>query len=242
MQKISLFKKNILKYIDYKKISKSEFYRITGITRGVLDHETGLSEDNVTKFIVSFPEVNKEWLLTGKGEMLNIVREFEPKVSFEKVDSKKAKEYGFGGIPMFMAHPEQSQKGIPMLPYEALAGFGNDMEGVNFDIITERYHIPVFDSTNIDFMLKVHGDSMYPTFSNGDVVACTFIKELHFIQWQKIYVIDTSSQGIILKRLNPSKEEEHVLCVSDNENYPPFDMPRRVIRNIALVIGVIRFV
>ncbi len=69
MKNISQVKKRILQIIDLKGISKSEFYRKTSITRGVLDHETGLSEDNITKFIASYPDINIIWLLTGRGEI-----------------------------------------------------------------------------------------------------------------------------------------------------------------------------
>ena len=70
MQEKSQIKQNILLYIDFIGISKYDFYRRTGITRGVLDQPTGISEDNIAKFIAYFNEVNIEWLITGKGNML----------------------------------------------------------------------------------------------------------------------------------------------------------------------------
>jgi len=70
LNKESTFKRNILQFIDYKGISKYDFYKKTSITRGVLDSDSGLSEDNATKFLVYFTEINPIWFLTGKGEML----------------------------------------------------------------------------------------------------------------------------------------------------------------------------
>lgn len=69
-QNKSLIKQNILQYLVFKGISKYEFYKKTGIARGTLDNNSGLSEDGIAKFIVYFPEVNVKWLLTGKGDML----------------------------------------------------------------------------------------------------------------------------------------------------------------------------
>jgi len=69
-QKKSLIKQNILYFIDYKNISKYEFYKKTGITRGVLDQNTGISEENITRFLAYFSEINPEWLITGKKPML----------------------------------------------------------------------------------------------------------------------------------------------------------------------------
>ena len=70
MQEKSPIKKNILQYIEYKGISKYKFYQETGITRGVLDQNNGMSEENTARFIAQYPEVSTDWLLTGKGSML----------------------------------------------------------------------------------------------------------------------------------------------------------------------------
>lgn len=68
--KKSQIKQNILQFIEYKGITRYKFYQITGITRGVLDQNNGMNEDNITRFLDSFPEINANWLLTGKGSML----------------------------------------------------------------------------------------------------------------------------------------------------------------------------
>jgi hypothetical protein len=71
MQEKSLIKRNILKYLDYKGLSRYQFYKITGITRGILDQNNGMSEENTAKFLAVFKEVSVEWLITNKGQMLN---------------------------------------------------------------------------------------------------------------------------------------------------------------------------
>ena len=70
MSKKSLIKRNILQYIDYKRITKYKFYQLTGITRGFLDSSSGSSEETIAKFIAYFKDVNISWLLTGEGNML----------------------------------------------------------------------------------------------------------------------------------------------------------------------------
>lgn len=69
MQEISPIKNRILQYLEYKGVSKYKFYVESRITRGVLDKDSGISEDNIAKFIAYEPNINLEWLLTGKGEM-----------------------------------------------------------------------------------------------------------------------------------------------------------------------------
>ena len=70
MKNISIQKSRILQFIDYKGISKNKFYIETGISNGVLDKKSGLSMETVEKFYSTYPEINLEWLLTGKGSML----------------------------------------------------------------------------------------------------------------------------------------------------------------------------
>lgn len=69
MQEKSLIKKNILQFLEIKGITKYNFYQKTGITRGILDQNNGMSEENTTKFLVCFPEINAEWLILGIGDM-----------------------------------------------------------------------------------------------------------------------------------------------------------------------------
>lgn len=70
MQEKSIIKQNILTYLRYKGLTLYKFYKDTGITRGVLTQNNGMSEDNTTRFLDYFAEVSPEWLLTGKGPML----------------------------------------------------------------------------------------------------------------------------------------------------------------------------
>jgi phage repressor protein C with HTH and peptisase S24 domain len=214
MQENSLIKQNILKYLEVKGITQYKFHKDTGITRGVLAQNNGISESNTLRFLDYYNEVSPEWLLTGKGSML------------KEVPTVKA---------------VASENGLPLLPYEAFAGIGDaDVAGVDFRTIEERYVVPLFDGIQIDFMLSVRGSSMYPKYNSGDVVACRLVKDLLFIQWNKVYVLDTHTQGVVMKRLKKSEAQDHVICKSDNPSYDPFELPRSEIRNIALVVGVIR--
>lgn len=69
-QEKSPIKQRILQYVDYKGISKYKFYKESGITRGVLDQNTGISEDTLIKFLDYAREISYKWILFGVGEML----------------------------------------------------------------------------------------------------------------------------------------------------------------------------
>ena len=69
MQEKSLIKKNILTFLDHIGMSKYEFYKLTGITRGILDQNNGMSEENTARFIAAFPNVSLDWLWLNRGNM-----------------------------------------------------------------------------------------------------------------------------------------------------------------------------
>ena len=76
-QNFSSIKQRILQHIDFQRISKREFYKITGMANGLLDKKTGLTEDNIEKYISSYPEINHSWLLTGQGSMFRYQNPFQ---------------------------------------------------------------------------------------------------------------------------------------------------------------------
>ena len=67
--KKSIVKQNILQIIEIKGFTKYEFYKKTRITRGVLDQNNGMSEDNIARFLAYFTDIDANWLLTGEGSM-----------------------------------------------------------------------------------------------------------------------------------------------------------------------------
>lgn len=161
--------------------------------------------------------INPDWLLTGEGSMLR---------TDEKTDNTPIAH-----------HTEDPNEGIPLLPVDAMAGaFTGEQQVLEYEC--ERYVVPAFKGA--DFLIPVKGVSMHPRFSSGDIVACKRLSmENVFFQWNKVYVIDTD-QGPLIKRLKPGSDKEHVLVVSDNTAYDPFELAISNIYHLALVIGVIR--
>ena len=196
----------------------SEMARKTGVLQPTLNNivanrKSKPSADNLTKIANSIESLNSEWLLTGEGEMLRTATD----------DSAADK-----------------QKALPLIPFEALAGYlSTDNEGVMVEDC-ERYVIPEFDRRGAEFIIRVSGSSMYPKYSNGDLLGCKKIEDILFFQWGKIYVLDTS-QGALVKRVYEHENKDFVMLVSDNKDvYPPFPIPKSDIRSLSIVVGVIR--
>lgn len=195
--------------------------RCIGASKGVLSRAINNGTDIQSKWISilveNYPQYSPAWLLTGEGNMLR---------------AKSEKEN------IATAHPSDSpMEGIPLIPISAMAGaFTGEQTVLEYEC--ERFVVPTFKGA--EFLISVKGSSMYPKYNSGDIVACKRLPmDDIFFQWNKVYVLDTD-QGPLIKRVKPGSDKEHVLIVSDNERYEPFELPLNRIYHVALVIGVIR--
>ena len=136
-----------------------------------------------------------------------------------------------------VATHSDSQEGIPLIPLSAMAGaFTGEQTVLEYEC--ERYVVPAFRGA--DFLIHVKGNSMIPTYASGDIIACQRVPMSGiFFQWNKPYVLDTV-QGPLIKRLKPGSDQQHVLLVSDNKDYDPFELSYDEINAVAMVIGLIR--
>ena len=227
MDKISPIKERILQFIENQYIKKIDFCEATGISYANLKGKSLFSEiggDKIAEILSIYPDINPEWLVTGNGSMLR-----------DKSDAP---------VSSASANAVKAQKGtspaIPLVGLSAIAGFGSGNFSISEQDVKDYYVIPKFKYNRVDFMIEVSGSSMYPKYNSGDIVACTIIKEKSFIQWNKCHVIATKEQGLLVKRIREGHDANYILAVSDNKEYPPFEIPKNEITGIAIVVGVIR--
>ena len=214
MTKIITDKEKIIRYLDYKNISKNKFYTNTGLSVGFLDSGSSLGVDKLKIILDNYHDLNPDWFFDDEKPML------------------KEKE----NLPVAVKS-ESLQEGIPLIPLDAMAGYcKGEIQVMEYEC--EKYVIPAFREA--EFLIPVKGSSMYPKYSSGDIVACKRVQLNDiFFQWNKVYVVDTN-QGALIKRIRKGKDDEHILLVSENEKYEPFELKISQLHAIAIVIGVIR--
>ncbi len=223
----SSIKSRILQHIELQKISKRKFYLKTGISNGILDKPSGLSEDTIEKYISSYPEISPEWLLTGKGEMKRISQ------------SQFPAEHPEGGhfIPMFDT---------------AMATAGSMTTADLSSVIEPSEMVNAGDwFKDATAAMRVHGDSMHPEYSSGSIVAIKEVLNKRLVIYGVDYVIETSEYRVI-KRLQRSKELGCWLAYSLNnevwQNGPsagelvhePFDILLDDVARLFIVLGSVK--
>ena len=76
-----------------------------------------------------------------------------------------------------------------------------------------------------DVAMKVTNDCMAPQYPTGSIVLLRKTNEKAFIDWGKVYVLDTCN-GIIMKRVLPSNSKDSVKCENIDKVFPPFEIKR----------------
>lgn len=65
-------KERTYSFIDYKGITVKKFEELCGLSNGYISSmRKGFGSDKLNNVLTMFPELNREWLLYGEGEMLN---------------------------------------------------------------------------------------------------------------------------------------------------------------------------
>lgn len=65
-------KERIYTFIKYKDISVKKFEELCGLSNGYISSmRKGFGTDKLNNVLRLFPELNREWLIYGEGEMLN---------------------------------------------------------------------------------------------------------------------------------------------------------------------------
>lgn len=126
-------------------------------------------------------------------------------------------------------------KTLPVIPTEAMAGtLGEFAESVHaYDC--ERMVSPI---KGADYAIKVCGDSMSPEIPNGSQILIKKIFEEEFVEWGKIFCLDTRN-GAVIKRIYPTGDPEVVECRSINPEYPPFTINVKCINGWYRVLMVL---
>lgn len=192
-------KHRLLKYIEFKGLTKASFQKAAGLSNGYLDKlRQSPSPDKIEQISNAYPDLNRVWLLTGEGDMLI-------------QDNAKAEEPSVDSSP---------QCQVPLIPIAAQGGSLGEFASRLHEYDCEKVISPI---KGVDMAICVSGDSMAPEYPSGCQILVKKINERAFIDWGRVYVLDTVN-GAVIKKVLPSDSPDKVLCVSINPDYPPFEV------------------
>lgn len=133
--------------------------------------------------------------------------------------------------------PEDNATSIPVIPVEAMAGTLKEFfQSVN-EYDCERMVSPI---KGADYAIKVNGDSMSPEIPNGSHILLKRINEEQFVEWGKIFCLDTAN-GAVIKKVFPTDDPEFIECRSINPEFPSFKVNTKHINGWYRVLMVMSF-
>ena len=229
---------------NYKFKNDAVFARFLGITPQTLSNWYARNTIDYEIISTKCVDIDANWLLTGQGEMLrpsiiafaDAVSNIKPAFG-DAMPSVGAVADAFGG---------RAQKNLIPL-YETQSIGGTNGYSADLDPISQPSEwIDAGDLfSKATAAIHHYGDSM-TEYPSGCILILRDISDNQLIIWGKNYVIETDEYRIT-KRLQRGDTPDVIKAYSTNiETYPdgtlihePVDIPRTVIRRVALVLGYV---
>lgn len=204
-----------------KKMTLKEFYspiakhvnNFSPIENGQRTIGKRLAEDVINNY-----HINEAWLATGTGKMYT-KKELENKAQTVKIEETE---------------------GVPYININV-----SDFSSGEFNLLHEKpeYYVNFRPFNDCDAYLPVYGDSMYPKYASGEIIAVREIPNKDIIQWGEAYLVTTHEQAnniTTVKLLFEHHHESKIVLRASNPNYKGDTiLERDAIKRLFIVKGKI---
>ena len=241
-------KQRLLDFIYHLRVTQKDFCDALGVSNSYVHSiRKSIAPDKLSKIRESYPDLNIEWLLTGKGEMLNSGRP----VSGSVVVTNNGQINGNNNMNVTHTHSssaEQCDEDVPMSEVEELpiipSKIVNEPTIDVYSYINENNtdttpKVPQLPKASAGY--KIKSRAMEPDIYPGDMLFLEPypVGEEHIVPGDP-YVVDTSTNGLVTRYLFYS-DDGGFLAVSKNpDRYPNFVIKREHINSISRIVGLLR--
>ena len=195
----SSVKERIIKFIEYKNISKNAFEEACNLSKRYVSNLKGTPGSRIIRNIKNtYPELNTVWLLTGVGQMVE------------------------GRCEEII--PQLEEIRAPILPTRIAGNPNTDiLDYVQTNLQDMELSRIIILDTPIDLWHMIRDDALSPTFKVGDKIALlAYNKGEESPIPGKIYAVDTTSNGLVIRKLMPCEDGGYIARSLNEEKYPDF--------------------
>lgn len=239
------------------------YERSENLSRIHRDPKAKPSVDIIGDIADKFADLNLDWLLSGRGEP----RLQYPRHGIPRTEIVTGRELGIPrGIPSSGNSPGSvrsvlstieeppgvwykpavvtvDQKGEPnivMLDARAAAGLPTNYANPEYFSGKPAFRIPGYRyNTGTLVAVQVIGDSMHPTIGHEDWLIARHLDDpLRQVREGYVHLL-VAQDGVVAKRLFKAPGGTAFLCRSDNETYPPYELPYAEAIQVYLVLGLL---
>lgn len=205
-------------------LSQSEFARKIAVRQpnlsAILKGERSCGSGVLNKILLSF-DINKDWLLTGEGEML--------KEKTESVEFIAPKE------------PDSSQVMIPLVHIDSVGGVHSPNALTASEQYVERL-IPFPDARSGDVAILQSGNSMAPTIPAGAIMQIRRVEGWReYFGYGSDFVLWLTDDRRITKQVLKYEPDpvNYVTCHSYNPEAADEELPKKMIQEVWKVVNVL---
>lgn len=237
----SSIKERLKYYLRVNRITQENFGNAVGVAPTYVSSiRKSIQPDKLARIQQVYPDLNIEWLVTGRGEMLNTTPNMS--VVNNGTNSGTIANSIVTTSTASKANHEEAEdmdvEEIPVVPRAAL--FDPDTDIVNYVRNNDVRMSPrVKQFPEYDLWLPVYNDTMVPRYVPGDKLAAKILdKENPRIYNGRAYAVETTSNMLIFCYL--TKCEDGYTASYENNRYADDFIPFEDISRIYRIVGGIR--
>ena len=156
----------------------------------------------LAKDIIEYYNINPAYFSTGEGEKLLKVRPYHKETFKPSTMLGGAEE----SVPFYNVNLAELQEAIPDI----------------FSDSVPAYYVNYRPFNDCTAYLPVYGDSMYPRFANGEIIAIKEITNLNIILWGEAYLVVTDENAnhmVTVKLLYEHEDNTKIILRASNPEY-----------------------
>jgi phage repressor protein C with HTH and peptisase S24 domain len=218
----------IKEFSEHKNLSFRAIERIIGASHGILSSalkRNGDINEDLSKLLDEFPELNPLWLYEGKGEMiLKTYENLENRTNMPNVEESKG-------------HYSIKPKEIPVYNVD---GPNDEINIFNKAInLKPAFFFTMPELSDCDFGLRYYGKSMEPDIESGDYIALKSINS-KIVQFGETFFIVTTDNQRMVRKIKKGRDAQNFLLSALNKDFDEFEVERNQVHSLYIIKAILK--
>mgnify|MGYP003309431092 CR=1 FL=1 len=242
-------KQRLIAFIDFLGIQPAEFQRNCGLSSGfIYSISKGIGTRALLKIESRYPQLNTRWLITGQGPMTTSA----PGVAQNNLNGNN--NYLLGGNINCVLGENNGENNIPTLEAEEVERApivsATIARAPQVDVLEavqekrdelEKAPVGVFNAP-VSIWYRVQDESLAPKYEIGDLLALwAYPKGEEDPIPGKLYGINTSTNGLIVRRLFPQEDGGYIARAMNREEFPDYHIKNKNVVQVYKIMLMVRF-
>lgn len=222
-------KERLILFVKFNKLSNSSFERLIGMSNGYIANiKKNIKTDYLERILKEFPNINKDWLLYGTGNMLNVNSD-DTEYYQDVVDATEED----------LENCNNCQYRIPFIPDSYVRSPEVNIRDLIKTKSSELRHSSLRDiiGDDINYYQRVTTNAMAPDFMPGDILLIKFIPRSNVISGG-VYILDSTVKGCMVRQID-FDESTYTLHAS-NPDYRDLTLNKSDIMSFGRVVCLLR--